>query len=504
MKIKLPPSTHNLLSLIGATIAVISFLLIVFLFLISHFFLSTGNYIGLLVYIVLPSFMIGGLLVIPVGMLIKRRKMKESVKATGDWPVIDLNDQRYRNAFFIFSVSTTVLLLLSAIGAYQAFHITESIEFCGTLCHKVMEPEYTAYKNSAHAKVACVECHVGSGVGWYTKSKLSGLYQVYSVLTNSYERPIPTPITSLRPARETCEQCHWPGKFYPNTLRHERHYLPDEDNSEWDVHLRMKIGGTIAAKGFENGVHWHINPKVKIEYYSSGNPNDEINWVRYTNLNTGKKVVYTMGENPVEENPENKKKIIEMTCIGCHNRPSHDYMAPFDFIDQAISAGKINKHLPNIKTVALEIFENDYASMDTLSIAAEEMINSYYKEEYPDLYTTQKEEIDKSVKGIVEEASKNIFPYMRASWKAYPNNIGHMNFPGCFRCHNDEMVSADEEHVISKDCNICHTIAAQGNPDNLAAATFNSHLDFKHPGDMDEEDWQDSYCSDCHDGLNPQ
>lgn len=504
MRIKLPPSTQNWLSLIGATIALISLFMIIFLLTISQLFLTKGNYIGLVVYMVLPTFMIGGLIVIPIGMLLKRKSMKTTGISPDEWPKIDLNDSRYRNAFFVFSIGTTIFLFLSAIGSYQAFHITESVEFCGTLCHTVMQPEYTAYNNSAHAKVACVECHVGSGVGWYTKSKLSGLHQVFAVITNSYERPIPTPIKDLRPARETCEECHWPGKFYPNTLRHERHYLPDEENSEWDIHLRMKIGGSLSANGFENGVHWHINPKVKIEYYSKGNLNEEIDWVRYTNKENGKQIVYTMGENPFTDNSAYEENITEMTCIGCHNRPSHNYLSPFDFIDKAIANDSIDKELPEIKRVSLDIFDNEFTSMDSGVKIISSTIKNFYKEEYPDVYSTQKENIDKSIQGLIEATSSNIFPAMKVSWKAYPNNIGHLIYPGCFRCHNDNMASEDDEHVISRDCNICHTIMAQGDPENLMAGNYNDKLRFKHPGDIEEDDWMDTNCSDCHDGLNPE
>lgn len=156
-------------------------------------------------------------------------------------PFIDLNRKDHRNAFLIFAAGTTIFLFISALGSYEAFHYTESTEFCGTLCHSVMNPEYTAYQNSAHAKVRCVECHVGTGADWYVKSKLSGLYQVYAVIANVYPKPIPTPIKNLRPARETCEECHWPQKFYSRQLRTEKHFLTDEKNSEWDISLIMKI-----------------------------------------------------------------------------------------------------------------------------------------------------------------------------------------------------------------------------------------------------------------------
>ncbi len=278
--LKLPRSFYNWTSVIGATIALISLFMIVFLFVITSIFNQGGSYIGVVIYIALPTLMVIGLLMIPVGMIIKFRKQrKEKEKQVLRWPAFDFNEPRQRNAFMIFSVGTTIFLLLSAIGSYEAFHYTESVEFCGTLCHEVMKPEYVAYQNSPHARVACVDCHVGSGADWYVRSKLSGLYQVYSVIFNKYPKPIAVPIHNLRPARETCEECHWPEKFYARQLRIERHYLADAENTEWDIHLEMKTGPSLSALGLQEGIHWHINPNIKIEYVSTQDDREVIPWV---------------------------------------------------------------------------------------------------------------------------------------------------------------------------------------------------------------------------------
>ena len=182
MKLKLPHSTQNWLSVVGATIALISLFMIIFLFVISSIFGQGGSYLGLIVYILLPGIMIMGMILIPIGMIITARRIRrEKAKEMDDWPRLDLNDIRHRNAFFIFAIGTTVFLFLTAVGSYEAFHFTESVTFCGELCHGVMNPEYTAYQHSPHARVSCVECHVGSGADWYVRSKLSGLYQVYAV-----------------------------------------------------------------------------------------------------------------------------------------------------------------------------------------------------------------------------------------------------------------------------------------------------------------------------------
>ena len=290
---KLPRSFHNWTSLSGAIIALIALFMVGFLVVISAYG-EGSSYLGLVIYILLPSVMVIGLIMIPIGMMVHNRRLKRTGQVQEKkWPYIDLNYHRHRNAFLIFTFGTLVFLLASAVGSYEAFHYTESVEFCGTLCHQAMEPEYVAYQNSPHARVSCVECHVGSGASWYVKSKMSGLYQVYAVLTNIYPRPITTPIKNLRPARETCEECHWPEKFYNRSLRIEKHYLADEANTEWDIALQMKIGSSYSALGLKEGIHWHINPDVKIEYMASPQTHrDTIPWVKLTNLTSGEETIY--------------------------------------------------------------------------------------------------------------------------------------------------------------------------------------------------------------------
>ena len=209
MKFKLPDSTRNWMSLIGATIALIGLFMIIFLLVVSMVFNQGGSYLGLVIYIILPAFMLVGLILIPIGMIRKRQQRKKlTTSEDKPLPFIDLNDPKHRNATLIFAVGTLLFLFISAIGSYEAFHYTESVEFCGETCHNVMQPQFVAYQNSPHARVKCVECHVGEGVNWYMRSKLSGLRQVYNVTLGEYPKPIPTPIENLRPARETCEKCH--------------------------------------------------------------------------------------------------------------------------------------------------------------------------------------------------------------------------------------------------------------------------------------------------------
>ena len=496
IEMRLPVSANNRLSVIGGLISISSLMLIIFLFIASTFIVHGSPYLGIFNLMILPGILIIGLLLIPLGMFLTvRRARLRKEEISSRWLVIDLNDQKQRNALFVFIIGTILFLILSGIGSYEAYHFTESVEFCGLTCHKVMEPEYTTYKNSTHARVACAECHVGSGADWYIKSKLSGLYQVYSVIFNKYPRPIPTPISSLRPARETCEECHWPQKFYPNKIRNQIHFLADDKNTEWDIDLRMKIGATHSSKGLTEGIHWHINNNVKIEYKSSLD-RETIPWVRYVNTATHDTTVFIDAQDTTDQKSIAATAVRLMDCMDCHTRPSHNYLAPQKFIDMAMSTGEISPSLPDIKNLTMKIFNDSYSSVDTASKVINSTIKAFYKEKYPEIYSSQYTLIDQAINGAVNGYKQNIFPVMKANWDAYPDHIGHLEFNGCFRCHNDTHISNNGK-TISKDCNLCHNIMLQGKKDSLQVSLFNKELEFKHPVDI-KDSWKKNLCSECH------
>jgi hypothetical protein len=489
----LPPSVKNWMSLAGATIAVIALFMIVFLLVITILLGKQAAYLGLVVYILLPAIMLAGLLLIPLGMLRRsRREKRGEVAAEAGWPRIDLNDKRHRNAAFIFVSGTTFLLLASAIGSYQAYHYTESLEFCGQICHTVMEPEAVAHSNSPHARVECVYCHVGPGADWYVRSKLSGMYQVYAVLAGVYPRPIPTPIENLRPARGTCEQCHWPQQFYPYRYRVHSYFLPETENPRWDIGLTMKVGGLHPATALQEGIHWHINPRVRIAYAPTDASRQEIAWVSHTNLDTGEEKIYR------EEGLTGLEERV-MDCIDCHNRPSHQYLSPKEFVSLAMASGEIPADLPGIKSLAVELSAPAYENRQEALTALRGGIESYYRDEHPQLWQEQRSAVEQAVVGLQAAFSRNIFPYMRARWEVYPDNSGHLEFPGCFRCHNDRHRTEAGE-VIGMECQLCHDINSQGPPEQLEQAPIGQSLQFRHPVDIDDA-WREMFCSDCHSGL---
>lgn len=498
---KLPSSIKNWVSITGAVLAVFNLATILSLFILNTVFNFGGTYIGLFIYIVLPAFMIVGLILIPLGMRIYRTSARKADEAgtPKKWPILDFNNEGTRNALIIFIFGTVFLLIISSIGSYEAFHYSESVEFCGKLCHQVMEPEYVTYHGSSHERVACVECHVGTGASWYVKSKLSGLYQVYSVLADKYPKPIPTPIANLRPAQETCEQCHWPDKFYDRKVKHLHSYLADESNTEHVVHLEMKTSSQMTMTGFEKGIHQHISPDVRIEYKTIADNRQIIPWVKYTNTKTGESVIYTDSDNMLSPEKLDSLETRVMDCLDCHNRPSHNYNVPQNFIDKSIALGKIPATLPGIKQVAMTALYKTYSTKDSAFMAIKDEVFGHYQSNYPDLLTSRKMEIEKAVAEIQNGYANNIFPYMKADWTKYPNNIGHMEYEGCFRCHNDR--HADQSgKVISKDCNLCHTIKAQGTPGSMEYTSTFESLEFKHPVDIDDG-WRTESCATCHSQL---
>jgi hypothetical protein len=261
----------------------------------------------------------------------------------------------------------------------------------------------------------------------------------------------------------------------------------------------MKIGSQYSALGLQEGIHWHINPDIKIEYIPGSEGREYLPWVKYTNLETGESSIYQDQEFPFDKTQIDSLTRRVMDCMDCHNRPSHDYKAPEFFIDNAFTAGIIPKELPYLKKLLVTILNEVFSSTDSAMIYLETEINSYYKSNYPEIYNNNRSKINKAVKGIQDEFKKNIFPEMKVQWDVYPNHIGHTQFNGCFRCHNDSHMN-EMGKVISKDCNLCHTIIAQGSPDSLEVSNVFGSLEFKHLVDI-EEAWKEYLCTECHSDL---
>jgi hypothetical protein len=495
----LPRTVNNWVSYVGAVIAALALLVFIFLF-VLHTLTGPSRtpYAGLVIFILVPAVLILGLILIPIGMFFEWRRYRRTATRTfSRFPVLDFNDSRVRAGTLVFAGGSVFLLFLSAFGSYQAYEYTDSVTFCGMLCHRVMAPEYTTYLQSPHARVRCVDCHVGPGASWYVRSKLSGAYQVYAVLFNKYPRPIPTPIANLRPAQETCEQCHWPEQFYGGQQKREIHFLPDEKNTRWEINLLIKTGGGSPALGRTEGIHWHMNIGNRVEYMATDETRQKIPWVRITNLRTGVSTVYTSTEDPVPA----EAKIRTMDCMDCHDRPSHIFQSPSFLMNLALAVGSIDASLPFIKSKGVELLAATYESTDTALQAIDRGLREYYSEKYPDVTKTRADSITRAISVLQGFYRTYFFPYMKVRWDTHANNIGHLNSLGCYRCHDKNHKSKDGK-VITENCDSCHAIMAQGEPGKMSYSTNPDGLPFQHPEDIGGM-WKEMNCSDCHTGQAP-
>lgn len=471
---------RNWLSLTGLVVVIGSLFSFLLLSLLDAMARSANPYIGVLTYLVAPAFLFFGVSLVLLGAWLRRRR---AGPAASPLPLrIDLTRGPDRRKLGYFLVASVFFLLVSAVGSYKSYHFTESVTFCGEACHTVMKPELVLYRQSPHARVACAECHIGKGAAWYVRSKLSGLYQVYSTMANKYERPIPTPVKNLRPAQETCEECHWPRKFVGNLQRTYNYFLTDETNSPFTVQMLLKVGGGDPTHGPTSGIHWHMNVGNKIEYVATDESRQKIPWVRVTD-SAG---VVTEYRTSRFTNSVNEAVVRQMDCMDCHNRPAHRYQTPEDAVNLAMALGNIDRSLPYIKTNALFVLTRPYSG----SSEAKQSIAMLLSQRY--LNDTRITPVVAAVQKIYED---NFFPEMKASWQSYPDNIGHKDWPGCFRCHDGLHKSPDGKRSIkANDCNACHTILAQGSGAELNQLSPSGQK-FKHPGDP-----VDGGCTDCHNG----
>jgi len=494
-----PPVSEKLyknpVSLIGMALALVAFANILFLFFLDSISHVSSPYVGILAYMVAPAIMIVGLVMIPVGMIIERRRRLREVGAPPHFARLDLNNPAQRStAAFVLSF-VVIFALMSAVGSYKAYEFTDSVQFCGQLCHSVMHPEFVAYQASPHARVDCVDCHVGAGAGWYVRSKLSGLRQVYFTAMGTFPRPIPTPVHNLRPAEDTCEQCHWPKKFWGAQLKVFSHFGSDEQNTPHVLRLLIKAGGGDPSLGQgTGGIHWHMNIAYKFTYFSTDEQRQVIPWVRMED-NKGNVTDFVAKDNPPTQEQIDQATKRRMDCIDCHNRPTHVFTPPDLSVDRSMAAGSINPSLPFIKAQSVEALTAEYKTQDEAKQAIADKISQFYTDKYPQIASAKADSIQNSIGEIQRIYSVTFFPTMKVNWKTHPNNIGHMYYPGCFRCHDDNHVSKDGK-VISKDCNSCHTMLDQ-TAGSLQAAQLPAEQ-FKHPVDIG--DVTAVNCADCHTG----
>jgi hypothetical protein len=491
-----PSLFRNYVSFVGAAIFTAALASDGLLFLMEITSKAENPYLGILTYVILPAFLILGLLLVVLGIVLeRRRRRKHSPEEILAYPRLDLNDPHSRKAFFVFLFMTFLFISASAFGSYKAYEYSDSVSFCGETCHTVMKPEHIAYLAGAHARVRCVDCHVGPGVGWYVRSKLSGAYQLYSVTFKKYPRPITTPVHNLRPAQDTCEQCHWPEKFFGAQLKVFNHYAYDEQNSLRQRRMLINVGGGSPMTGLVTGIHWHMNIANQIDYISTDEQRQVIPWVRIKD-SKGNVTEYFDRNRPLSPQQIAAGLKRKMDCVDCHNRPAHVYLPPDLATDLGFVSGRMDPTIPYLKRKAVEVLSKPYQTTDEALVSIENNLNEFYRTNYADVYGQKQASLKNSITEVKRIFSTYFFPEMRTDWQTHPNNIGHYYFTGCFRCHDGEHVS-NTGKVITNNCNVCHTVIYDSANPQASVKTG----PFQHPVDLGS--LADRKCETCHKGNKP-
>jgi len=449
--------SNNWLSLTGVVIVTTATVFWLFLLPVTLRGETENPYVGILAFLTIPTPFFAGLILIPIGIWRKRRSERRAGIHPSDFPALTWANPAMRRLVYFIGVTTALNIAIASQLTYGAISYMDSPTFCGKTCHTVMQPEFTAYQNSPHSRVDCVKCHIGPGAGWFVKSKLSGVGQVVAVALHTYPKPIPTPVRNLRPARETCEACHWPQKYGEDRVKVINKFADDETNSLTKTVLLLKIGGGNGGIGIHGT---HLGPGVTIRYAATDQQRQNIPWVEYTG--PGRKTVYAASD---AKPNGGGTPIHEMDCMDCHNRPSHSYDLPERGVDKAMTAGLISPSLPFAKRKAVEIIKANYLSREEAAQKIPAAFAKYYQESYPAVWSARQAEVTNSARQVLEVWNRNIFPEMKVNWGAYPVNIGHNDFPGCFRCHDGGHNSQDGRS-ISQDCNACHNLLSmdEANP----------------------------------------
>jgi formate-dependent nitrite reductase cytochrome c552 subunit len=408
-----------------------------------------GNpYIGLLVFIVIPIVFFAGLALIPVGIALGRRRVAESFDGVAD------RRAAWRRAGIFFAVMTVTNVVIGSQLTYRAVEHMETNQFCGQSCH-VMKPEFTAHLQPPHQAVSCAACHIAPGATGWLKAKMAGTNQLVAVAFNTFPRPLESGLESNRLASstDTCEQCHARERFIGPRLRTLSKFKDDEANTRTETVLMMLVEG-----GNFGGIHGaHMGPGVHIRYAASDKKRQTIPWVEYRNTVTN--VARTYLASGAKPDSVRSLPTFEMQCGDCHNRAAHSFELPDRAVDQAIARGDISVGLPFVKKTAVELLKANYASEDDAAQKIPAGLNAFYQQKYGDTWAKRSTDIQLAGQALLAIYRSNVFPDLKVTWGTYPNNLGHNDYPGCFRCHDDSHATSDKK-TITQDCSSCHEMLA--------------------------------------------
>jgi hypothetical protein len=403
-------------------------------------------YIGLLLFGAVPAVFFVGLALIPIGLALARRQV------VADFSQLPNRQAAWRRAGIFFVVMTLANLLIGSQLTYRAVEHMETVQFCGQSCH-VMQPEFMAHGLPPHQSVGCASCHIGPGASGWFAAKIAGMRQLKNVALNSFPRPIEAGLESNRLASsaDTCEQCHARDRVIGPRLRVKQKYKDDQNNTAIESVLMMKVGG-----GATGGIHGaHMGPGVHIRYAASDKKRQIIPWVEVGVEGTAEKRTYVASD--AKPAAVASLPVFDMQCADCHNRAAHSFQSPENAIDEAIAAGQIAPSLPFVKKTGLELIKASYASQDEAAQKIQAGLNAFYQSKYGDVWTKQSGDVQRAGQALAAAYGHNVFPDLKVTWGTYPNNLGHMDDPGCFRCH-DGSHETPTKKSITQDCSSCHDL----------------------------------------------
>jgi len=453
---------NNPLSLIGGALTTASAIVLVGFWVVDIFGHggSTNPYLGIIFDLCLPGLFVLGLILIPIGIWIRRSRLKAAGQLPSVYPEVDFKDPVFRHGIDVVLIATFINFVIVGTASYRGVAYMDTPNFCGQACH-VMAPEWNAYHVASHSGVACTQCHIASGIPGFVHAKINGTKQLFEVALNSYPRPILAG-DKLPPARTTCLNCHNPDKFVGDKLIVKTSYGDDEKNSVTHSLLLLHVGGKDAF-GRLSGIHGaHLG---HIEYISSDSSHQTIPWVSKTN-DDGSVTEFVASD---AKGPISGQKHV-MDCIDCHNRAAHSFYTPEEALDKGMSRGVPSVSLPFVHKQGIALLKASYGSQEDAATKITAGLENFYRSQYPDVWNSQRSQIDQAAKTLVSLYSQNVFPSMNVKWGTHPNNIDHNTYPGCFRCH-DGGHNAKGGKTINNDCSVCHNLidADELNPKQLAA-----------------------------------
>ena len=438
---------------VGVTLTTAGALLFLVLVALTSFGYLENPYAGIVVFIMVPAIFVLGLLLVPAGLWLDRRRRLRAGIAEPLPTSFSLADPDVRRTVIFLVAATIINLAIVASASFGAVEYSESQSFCGQSCHPVMKPEFEAHRSGPHAKVHCVSCHVGPGAGAFLKAKFNGSRQLWLVASHTYHSPIPTPIHNLPPVEGTCETCHWRDRYIGDVIKVFYEYADDEANTETKTTVRLHVGGAVSGTGFGGGIHWHMNRSNAVEYLAEDEAREKIVYVKSTGQDGAVREFFAEGVTPAQVAG---KPLRRMDCTDCHNRPAHTFGTTVErAVDAAIGAGLIDAKIPFIRREAVRALRANYANHEAADQQIDQSIRGALNASLPRGF--EEAALRRSI-GVAQSIyRRNVFPEMNVGWGSYPNQSGHTTSNGCFRCHTDTHKTR-EGLAIKQDCESCHSI----------------------------------------------